>query len=787
MAKDVILKSVKCPNCGYPLKYENNVDTVECVCCGSSFVPVEQSAPAAEPASAATASLGGVLKVDGIKTSSSALAYIEQFFEDYDWEAFAYAQTLSVSEIDKLADSLKVTSADDKKTWFVCFKAMSVPFLHKIEGCKQILASVIEEYKKDNLDAYSKFDAYKRVSAMIARHKDRLVTTLEKLSANAGRYGASPEELGELTAEIETIRQAAALEFYAQVDAIPEIQQFNRQKDADIAAALAAKGIKADMAYARAKELIEQQHFVEALHILRSLDGYADSKALIHKVDKYFLLSDVLEIEGTLYYFKKESDDSTTVNLYPTVNGKISDQAIIRNIGQIITNYADILYYLDGIGRLKKCNLSTNVEETLFEKYLDSKSIHVRNRKVYMLADKSDSDTLKQDLVELDLSDGTVRTLLVNIGEIVSFKGGKLVFTVLEKTDDPNGGTITNLNILNVDTMDITPLGSEAIKIVGFVKNLVVYTQEAPNQYNKKLYVKSLNTSLPASLIEENIYRFCTIIAGKLFYYVGNSRNCSLIHINTDGTERKEWPLYISEVLFEQGGWLYFIRKRGYNAILCKSRLDGSRFKVIASDIDSFLDIKNGYLYYINNDSKLVKVRMDGSNLQVLCNNVQSVLSIKEDRIVFVSGDDSILVQDTLGSKSVPVKSIYMVDFSGGGKKKLAYNIRNAKEYDDNTVYFLANQTNDPVENEADAPISSLFRLDVETQRIDKLLDLEVEKTPAAPTNHFVIAMIVMAIAFFFAIIGFMAEAPGLGIIGLITGAVAGIVGAMIKYKESES
>ena len=85
--------------------------------------------PASASIKDSATAFSGVVRVEGIKNSSSALAYIEQFYEEYDWEAFAYAQTLSIAEIDKLAASLKVSSADDKNTWFVSFKAMSVPYL----------------------------------------------------------------------------------------------------------------------------------------------------------------------------------------------------------------------------------------------------------------------------------------------------------------------------------------------------------------------------------------------------------------------------------------------------------------------------------------------------------------------------------------------------------------------------------------------------------------------------------------------------------------------------------
>ena len=100
--------------------------------------------------------------------------------------------------------------------------------------------------------------------------------------------------------------------------------------------------------------------------------------------------------------------------------------------------------------------------------------------------------------------------------------------------------------------------------------------------------IKELGTSEPEKLIEQNIFEFFKIISGRLFYYIGNSKNKTLVHVSCDGNDRREWPLYITDVHFEQGGWLYFTRKSGYNAILCKSRLDGTRFSIIACMINRF-------------------------------------------------------------------------------------------------------------------------------------------------------------------------------------------------------
>ena len=89
-------------------------------------------------------------------------------------------------------------------------------------------------YKNDNLDAYSKFDAYKRIASMISNCKSDIIVTLEKIIINAQKYGATAEELRELTSEVETIQKLDVTKIYSDILKIPEIQSFNNEKNAQI-------------------------------------------------------------------------------------------------------------------------------------------------------------------------------------------------------------------------------------------------------------------------------------------------------------------------------------------------------------------------------------------------------------------------------------------------------------------------------------------------------------------------------------------------------------------------
>ena len=777
------LKVMKCPTCGGDLRSANDGKEMVCVYCENVIVPVDET-PAVVQKENNTAN-GGSVRIEGIKTPSSALAYMEQFFEEYDWEAFSYSQSLSVSAMDRLADSLKITSADDKKTWFVCFKAIYVPFSRKAEFCKNILESIVKSYKNGDLDAYSKFDAYKRITDDLRAGMNDIIAKLGKILCKAEKYGASADEIAELEACIKNIKGLCTVNIYSDIESVPEIIAFINEKNTYIAQTLASKGIDAQREYDKAKYLIREKKYVEALHTLRLLQGYSDSHSLIEQLDKYFLISDVLEIGGKLYLYKKSNADSAGLNLYPAIDSKFSDKPVIEDIDQIITNYADILYYLGNDRTLYKFDFSANVKTKLYNNRLSKKNIHVYGRRVFLVGETSGDFDNKTNIVELDTPTGNVKVLIENIKAATAFNGNKIVYSIaVPKSETQDAKTEYMTCILDVNTMRSITLGMKDITVEGYIKNCAVYTRIAPNEYNRDLYIKSLTTDEPERLIEANIFRFCNIIENKIFYYIGNSNNETLININPDGTQRQEWGHYTSKLLFSQGGWIYYIRSAGYTSILCKSKLGTDDFTVIATDIEEFIEIKNGYLYYIDGDSDLMKVRMDGSNLQTLCDDVDTVLSVKENKIVFISSDDTIIRGEGETRRSKDVKSIYAVDFTGSGRCKLAYDVKTAKAYDENTVYYISSEKTDSLNDEEIQLQDVLYKLDVETNTVQKLICLNIQKQ-ASGCSGFAIAMTISLISFLIGFIALGTENAGLGVTGMIVGVFSLIIGVILKYGKS--
>lgn len=775
MATKTTLKMMKCPTCGANLKAENEKDVIVCVYCGNSIVPVTETvAPVAKNTESG---FGGVLRVEGIKTSSSAVAYMEQFFEEYDWDSFIYAQSLSIGKIDELVASLKTASADDKNTWFAYVKSVLVPFSHKVEGCRELLADVIKEYKKDNLEAYSIFDAYKRISNSIIKSKERIFSEVEKALAKAEKYGADKSEINEYEGYIEEVKNDSSPILYETVEEIPEVKAYIAEKSMTIANQLAAQGIDAQTEYNKAINLISEKNYVAALNILYTLKGFSNSDKLIDEINKYYLILDILEIGGRQYYFKKDDVDHL-YSLYTTENGKISSKVLIKKISQVITNYADTLYYLDDVGFLRKYDFSQNIN-TIIEKSkkFSEKSIYAYGKRVFLLSIK-ESTSEKYKIEALDLSTGSLNTIVENVKKVQMCEGNKIVYTHRVKTEENRFANATS--IINVDSLKTIEIIGDKVTVDGLGKDFVVYSKDMPNERNKNLYIRYFDSN-EEKLLEKNIYKFCHIIQNKIFYYIGNSKNNSLININVDGTERKEWPLYISEVLLEQGGWIYFIRRVGFNSVLCKSRLDGTGYKIVASDIEKFVDLKNGYLYYINGSDDLVKVRMDGSNLQELCEDVKDVLLVKEDKIVFVSTDDVISSGEIAQITKRRIESVYLVDFSGSGKRKLVYDIKDAKTYDEDSIYYVVTEKT----KDKEGGVSStdvLYALNISTNETKQILELsetDEEKSSFTPaTLGIVIAIVALIFLFMF----FCAGIPVLIVLDLLFGIVGVAIFVVFKY-----
>ena len=448
-----------------------------CAYCGETIVPVQVKKDVDNKEQSA-------VKVEGIRSSSSALAYLDLFFEEYDWESFAYDQSISIDEIEVLANSLKYSSADDKNTWILCFKATMVPYVYKLEGCKTILQSVIDTYKKNTTEADSIFDAYKRIAKRVSYLKVSVLSDVEKYLVKAEKYGATSEELEYMNGEIEKVK-SLNVECFEQIENVPAIQQYIAEKNAQIAKELAASGINADAEYDKAKKLASEEKYVDAMRTLIALKGYADSAKMIVKLNKYYTISDVLEVGEKLYVFKKESEYNYS-NLYPTEGNTILNQPLVSKIRKVLSNFADIIYYIDSANKLMSFQCSTGLCEEISANEFTNETTIKYGRRIYMIMSSYEEGETKTDLVELNLETGKIKLVLENVTSILSNAGAKLLVKVetVERFDEYNTHTYEIMMIVDALTGNVIDFDEQGMDFEGHINNHIVYTMQAPNEYN---------------------------------------------------------------------------------------------------------------------------------------------------------------------------------------------------------------------------------------------------------------------------------------------------------------
>lgn len=710
MKQDVQVKTRTCPNCGDKLKYENIGETVICMSCETPVLITGEERTFTQEIRNS--------KIDEIKTSSTALAYIEQFLEGYDWYAFAFDYDFTIDELDRLVDSLKITAADDYRTWIAAFVSLVVPFEKKVEYRKKSLALIIDEFKKNNLDAYGMYDAYKNVAKIIVNKFAEVKEQATKIIGYAKKYGADKDTIRNCELQLALLNVAEIQKsIYNNVEDIPEIVKYKEEEQKRILLKYAEKGIDANLYYEQAKTLIEQKEYKNAIEKLIKIYEFRDSKKLIDDVEDGFLFSNVICVKGK-YYILKKKEDASEFNLYEIEKGEKKSNPIIKGISNVIKLYANSIYYSSG-NTLKVYDFDTKEKKVLHKESIKEYNFDVYQQAIYMLKTKSMSDGTRYDLKKFSLLSNQLTICETDISKVFSFEDG---YCVYEKRVKEEEKFVKRIFVCDLKNDKSYRIGNDIVNVCGCIGDKVVYTKENPNDYNKNLYVAKLEENSAPKLLEANITAKCQVIEDKIFYFTRDNLDKNiLITINIDGSGRKELASYVDKILFISGDWIYFKRTYRHNTALCKVKNDGSKVKVIASQIDEFIKIEAGYLYYISDERDLIKVRMDGSRKKILCSLVEQVLVLKDNKIIFKALDR---IEKTTTSfdgrkKHDYSSSIYAIDFDGKGIRKAVYDVIEVANNKDD-IYFVKREKvkQDGVEKNC----NGIYKLNVENYSIERIV-----------------------------------------------------------------
>ncbi len=724
MSEKMKLVVMRCPSCGDKLKYTTAGETVVCMSCGNTIL-VEKN----EPSYSHKFEINRINeKVEEIRVSSTALAFIDQFIDSYDWIKFALEDKFEIPELETIVTNLKTTAADDYKTWIAVFICLVEPFYKKIEYRKVILSKIIEEYKNNNLDAYGMYDAYKKVSLIILKKYDEIKVQVDKILRLALKYGASEKEVDFLYNKFNSIKiEEIKNTLFDKLTDVKEIVISLEEKNKNIANDLLNLGINAENVYNLSIEYYEKKNYIEAINGFVSIKDYKDSMLYVEKIAQHLSFSDVLFIKEKSYYLKKEKEE--LFSFIPIKKGKL-DTPLMENIVKIVAVYVTKIYcfvkrssgyklivYDTRYGKLKDFGGRFNTQTTYF---------NVANQTIYLFKyRKRDEIQQEFDLIKLNIVNDTMTTCLEGIVSVLNFyKESFLCFRYVKKTLKSNKLLTAVYSTIDNSRYDIT---DTTISVCGYTKDYIIYTKKAPDDYNKNLYAKQLKNDSEEILLERNITSSCQIINDKIFYYILDNQGYKyLISINADGTNRKELTKHIKEVVLVSGDWIYFIKEHKYNTALWKTSTIGQESVRVAGQIDEFVKIDSGYLYYIDDDRDLHQVRMDGTRNQVLCRDVEKVLFVNSKKVIYLSSDR--LVKNDIIEKNGQMtkvkkynKSIYAIDFDNQGKRKAVYDVIDAVCYYEK-VYYKAKKKSE--KKDTSQTVETINILDINNYNCEEIIEL---------------------------------------------------------------
>ena len=750
-----------CPSCGSPILHDagSSADSEFCSCCQRRWTIKElENKPSFGSSSAVIGALpAGDALVSYADDAESALAYLENFLDTYNWDDFILTTQLTIPAIDKMVDKILVKSAAKPETWELQFKALSDPLLKKINGLATLEEKFFEEYvKSDDLaNAFMYYDAYSFIASTIAAKGSDVIKKLDNAIKYYKKYKGNPAVATQLAAQLSHLEQKInSVKPVSNYKELPGYQQAYEKKLKHISDKLSAQGVNAEDIYTKAvadyKSGADRRATLAAFN---KIYGYKDAEDYIKKLDAYFSFSitDGLIIRlGDKYYILKEGatpafqlnlgnkqempaeaeqvDGTTHFDLYEIKHTKQQKDPVVKGITDILAHFGGYLVYIKEDKTL--CTFNSNAlpetAETEVHKankgdfndangktkyfvsgnqlYITTKLKAVTQEKLgcFKSLFKKDKGEVKISnknnyaLLCLNLANGTADTVIPELIDIMDRYGNQIFYTTSTKGE--HGEDVEMFYSFNMDTKKSKSVLSADTQIVDVVDGKVIYFLWVPNNYNMDLYSLNLANGEKKRL-DKNVYDYYATINGRIYYYVGggvgNYVNVTLYSINTDGTDKQEIMPNASGLgsAVVRNGWLYIQVGGGLNSALVKLSVDGKNKVVLCTQFKKIICFQDGYVYYLDTLGALRIAREDGSSNKVILGDVQELVKITRDAIYLLK-TEYIGVVDA-GNKGMNSKSLYRVDKVGHNLTKLAFNVSNATEnkYDDNEIYLYKTST----------------------------------------------------------------------------------------------
>lgn len=755
-----------CPNCFNPIHYEEGAESVRCIYCDSHLSVSQLKDSTYHGGSNSDSDYqynnSNITPANVIDTSESGLAYLEQYFELFDWDEYCSTTELVQKQILDLVDKNKYRNADNPTSWLLEFRSIATPLSKKIEGLQKTKQYIIDNFTGiDDTNLYSKLDIYSKTIDNILLQSDNIFKKLETDIKYYTRYKGDLLTSKNLSDELKELKEKISqLKPVNQFEDIKEISEAVSTKDREIKEEYALKGIDAEAIY---KEAVVTYSFSDdqskALSLFKTIKKYRKSEKFIQKINSIFNYNNEFYRFGGLIFTTKrdrKNEDSSfdmktleqkvstpTFSLYEIVDGVPEEKPLVKNISYILSSYGNEIFYIELNNKICSFNVSTKDRKVLdigalgdyvYEKgsipfskdgtkFFIKKKIKIiestEKKGCFSSAKKKKEpvyfdETLKLNnfsILSVNMERSECTKVIDKIVDITDYSNDTIFYTVA--TVNSTKDVITTFNMLDINTKVSKRIIDHNCQIQDVTDHKIIYTLWNPNGYNKDLYVLDKET-LETNLIETNIYNYFSTNNNKIFYTVGNSQFLPLFSNNFEGTERKEIMQNVENIFEIHAGWMYIIKGYYSNRLLIKMKEDGSSRHVICSDFKKIIKLINGFIYYLDDYDNLHIVRSDG------CDDTEIAHDLDSSNIIIDNNNIYYLRKEVVDASQNENYSLYRMDLDGHNVRKIAFNILHMQEFDDQTIYYSYSDT---CKYEIATPVSvDEYKYSHETYRVKKFI-----------------------------------------------------------------
>ena len=754
-----------CPNCGSLISFEANALHATCSSCDQSFKTSELMNPGASAADNAIIDMANMLA--NFDSPESGLIYIESVFANYDWEAYYSKPEVLIGNIQQMIDKNNMKAGAIASTWYLDFLSLATPIVKKIEGLNILGSKIGAKYDKNDASAVlADFDNYKKVVKHLVVNKEKYFNRLNNDIAFATKLGLETAKVKEMKEKLKlvaslyvTLPETVEAVNDIELRTIPSVAVELAKADEAIAALYAAKGIDAPASYQNALDLYEVsgQNKNPSLELFSAIKDYKNSADYINKINKYFDFDgEMFNFLGKNFIFKlnegKVEEGEEVVNpkdkgkgkkgeeeeyvgktheLFEVVGEKPAHDPIIKRITQVLTVYANKLFYIKNGNTIAAYDFSSGTEKEIYKPKKDDLKLDgnyffnngnskmfvvhnmakpkigclrlIINKILSIFSKKKDDGSIKNSIsvMQIDLANDEVKDIIdeaynlyANGGEYTVL-GDYIFYLVADDIDKNDLLHRRSVRTYNIETGEHKVVLEDAYSVNYVAGSKVVYSVLFPNKYNKQLRVHDIETDADI-VIEDNIYNFQDVLNGRIFYTVGNKEFSPLYSNNFEGTDRVEVMRQSKKILACIGNWLYIERYSAYYGkdVVMKVSLDGKQKIVLCANFKQSVKITDEYFYFINKYNELCVVNGMGGDLKIIAFDIDKkniIVDDKNSKIFYLRKEivGGVRPGSTSNRKNY---SLYVMDIDGAQARKVLFDVTAMKNYDKDTLYIKRNE-----------------------------------------------------------------------------------------------